>query len=204
MDAKLRQARGFTLIELIITLLVVSLLLTMAVPGMYRFFDSKRLIGAAEQAYSHLQLVRMEAIARSRTMSANFSANGSTTWQYGVSHNSMCDLTTIAVTDANACVVVTDDGDGNADPGDGSVDTGDLVLMRFSDTDHHRVSMNIANFASGNTQIQFDSVRGTATAGDINFTSEGGKQLKVKVGMLGQIRVCSPDGSMSRYSMADC
>ena len=204
MNTYLRRAKGFTLVELIITLVVMSLLLTQAVPAMGRFLDSKRLISAAEQAYSHLQLARMEAIARSRTMSANFSADGSTTWQYGVSHNATCDLTTTTVTDANACVVVTDDGDASVDPGDGSVDTGDLVLMRFSDADHDRVSMGTANFASGNTQIQFDPVRGTATAGDISFTSEGGKQLKVKVGTLGQIRVCSPDGSMPRYSTASC
>ena len=198
-----RRAKGFTLLELMITLVVVSVLLTLAVPGMRSFFDGKRLIDATEQVYSHIQQARMEAIARSAPMFVNFSADGSTSWQYGVSTNATCDLTTTTATDTNACVIAIDDGDGTVDPGDGTVDAGDLVLMRFSDADHVGISMSIITMTTG-TDIGFDSVRGTAEAADIKLISAGGKQLTIRVGIMGRVRICSQDGSVPQYSTTDC
>lgn len=203
MVGKHRRLAGFSIVELITTLGLVSILAMLAVPRMSSFFDSKRLIGAAEQVYSHLQQTRLESIARSDgDMFVNFSADGTTTWQYGVSHNAACDLTTTTPTDANACVLVIDDGDGNAQ-GNTTADAGDLVLMHFTGSDHDDVAMSIVNFASG-TDIGFNQVRGTAETGDIKFTSGSGKLLTVRVLTLGQIRICSPDGSVPGFSSADC
>lgn len=196
--------RGFTLLELLVAVAVVGIIFAVAVPGMSRFFDSKRLIGAAEQVYGHLQQARMESIARSVPMHVNFSADGSDTWSYGVSQRNLCDLTKTVPNGANACIVVVDDGDGVVDPGDGSADTGDLVLMRFDDGAHRDITLDIAGFSSGNTQIDFDPIRGTASAGDLLLRSADGRQLNVKVGLLGQIRICSPDGSVPRYSNVAC
>ena len=206
MAGKGRRVKGFTLIELMVTLIVASIVLTLGVPGLQGFFDSKRLIDATEQVASHLQQARMEAIARSAPVgiTVNFSANGTTTWQYGVSHTAACDLTKTTSTDLNACVIVTDDGDGTVDPGDGSVDAGDLVLMRFTNAEFDGVTMNAPVIAGGGTDITFDPVRGTAQAGDIKLISDGGRQLTVRVGILGQIRICSNDGSVQRYSTAGC
>lgn len=195
---------GLTLLELLTAMAVVSIIFAVAVPNMSRFFDSKRLIGAGEQVYGHLQQARMEAISRSVPVHVNFSADGSDTWTYGMSHRDLCDLTETTAAGTDACVVVIDDGDGVVDPGDGSADTDDLVLMRFDDSDHVEVTLDIDAFSSGNTQIQFDPIRGTATSGNLLLESEDGKQLNVRVGLLGQIRICSPDGSVPRYSTVGC
>jgi prepilin-type N-terminal cleavage/methylation domain-containing protein len=198
------DSAGLTLLELLVVIAVVGIVAGLAVPAMSNFFDSKRLIGAAEQTYSHLQQARLESIARSAPAFANFSADGSQTWTYGVSHRNLCDVGQAAATGANACVLVVNDGDGIVDPGDGSADTGDLVLMRFPSTQHAGVSMSIAGFSSGNTQIRFDPVRGTATSGDISLVSPAGKRLNVRVGLLGQIRICTPDDSVPGYSTGSC
>ena len=198
-----RQA-GLMLLELLTAVAVLAIVLGIGVPAMTSFFDSKRLIGAAEQVYSHLQQARLESIARSAPTFVNFSADGSATWTYGFSHRDLCDLTQLVPTGVNACVIVVDDGDGNVDPGDGTVDTGDLLLTRFDQAAHTGVAMSIAAFSSGDSQIDFDPIRGTATSGTVSLESPDGRQLNVRIGLLGQIRICSPDGSVPGYSTAGC
>src|SRR5690606_25198001 len=119
---------------------------------------------------------------------------------YGMSSaNDLCDLTVTAATTAGACAISVDDGDAVLDPGDGSVDTGDLLLMRFTDLDFPGVQMNIASFSSGNTQITFDPLRGTATAGEVRLTGANGNNLRVRVSLLGRVTICTPDDSMGAY-----
>jgi len=185
-----KSLSGFTLIELMITISIVAVMLTLAAPGISGFFDSKRLINATEQVYSHLQRARSESFARSAIVYVKFNATStpSTTWQYGISTESACLL------DTNACTLVIDDGDGNVDGINGVTDTQDRVLMRFTDSDHQDISMNIANFPG--TQITFYPLRGTtnapATPLKVELTSDGGKRLDVEVNQLGRIKICSP------------
>ena len=197
--------RGFTLPELLVTVAVMAILLGGAVPAVTNFVDRERVTSAAEQVYIHMSQARSEAVSRSAPVFMNFGANGTATWTYGMSGAANCTLATTNPTTAGACVLVIDDGDGNVDPGDGSVDTGDLVLMRSPSTEHAGVVMSIANFSSGNTNIQFDPVRGTSDAGDVLLTSpDGTRNLSVRLGLLGQARICSPDGSVGGYSTANC
>lgn len=189
-----------TLLELLATVAILAIVLGYGVPSLASFFDAKRLTGAAEQIYSHMQQARLESIARSTTIFARFDADGDASWQYGISHRDACDIGQADPTAANACVLVVSDGDANVDPGDGSADTGDLVLMRFEGSAHGGVTADIAAFGSGGDQIEFDPVRGTTSRGEIHLTSPDGKQLHVRIGLLGQIRVCTPDASVINYT----
>lgn len=201
-SCKLNKAvcAGLSLLELLISVAVMGIIISVAVPNMAEFSVNQRLVGAAEQVYGHLQQARSEAVARNTAIYANFSVNGTTSWIYGLSSvNSLCNL---AVTDpafANACVMPIDDGDGNLDPGDGSVDPGDLILMRFTGGEYDDVAMGIAGFSSGTTQFLFDPVRGTATSGQVNLESANGSLLRVSVSLLGRVSLCSPDGSVDNY-----
>ena len=191
---------GFSLLELLISVAVMGIIISVAVPNMAEFSVNQRLVGASEQVYGHLQQARSEAIARNRMIYVNFSANGTASWIYGLSSvTSLCNLAVTAPTTAGACVMPIDDGDGNLDPGNGSVDPGDLVLMRFTGAEYADVLMNIANFSSGTTQFVFDPVRGTATSGQINLQSANGSLLRVAVSLLGRVILCSPDASVDNY-----
>lgn len=59
-----RAIRGFTLIELIITLTIATILLTVAVPGMSRFINNNRLSSVTNDFLGDLNLARSEALKR--------------------------------------------------------------------------------------------------------------------------------------------
>ena len=53
---------GFTMIELLVTVIVLGILTGIATPGFSRWLPNYRLRGAARDVYSNLQLAKMEAI----------------------------------------------------------------------------------------------------------------------------------------------
>ncbi|KAI3591221.1 hypothetical protein D9X30_3902 [Cupriavidus sp. U2] len=73
------QARGFTLVELIVTLLVLTILSTMAAPSFQQFIAGQRLRNAASDLASAVTLMRSEAVKRNGI--TTLSANG--TWSAG-------------------------------------------------------------------------------------------------------------------------
>lgn len=186
-----RHQSGFTVIELMITLAIAALILTLAAPNMGRFIEKRRLIAAAEAVAGQLQYARSEAISRSKPVYLRISANNTTTWDVGMSLFTNCSpLVSVARTDANACVLPVDDGDGNVDPGDGSVDTDDLVLKTLHSTDFSNVVMSTTN-----SEITFDPARGTAESAVI--TLKYGTKYEIRVGssVIGRVRLSSPSGS---------
>lgn len=191
--------QGFTLVELMVTLSVVAIIAVMAAPSFNTFFDKRRVIDAAEDLYLNMQKARSEAITRNTDIYMRFhqSAGG---WQYAISQELDCNLTITDPTNAAACILIIDDGDGNP------TENEDRVLHRYTNNDYTDVSMALA-FVPSN--LTFDPVRGTTnTTGTttITLTSAGGKQLRIKVGILGQLRLCSPSGSghIDGYSSNGC
>lgn len=87
---KKRLQSGFTLYELLITLLVVGVILTLGVPNLTQFTANSRLTGAANDLHAAFQLARSEA-ARAKTniticasadpFAGNSDCNG--TWEQG-------------------------------------------------------------------------------------------------------------------------
>lgn len=185
----LKTSAGLTMLELMIALAVLAIIISASVPSFAEFRQTQRLINAAEQVYGHLNQARSEAVARNTEAYVNFSADGSAVWTYGVSTvNSGCDLSATDPALANACVI------GDADP----------VLMRYASAGFEDVSMSIADFPVGSSQIEFDPVRGMATTARIDLTSANDDQLRLRVSRLGRVTLCSPDGSVSQYSGAGC
>lgn len=195
-------SRGFTLLEMLIAMAILAIIITVAMPGLSGFNANQRLIGLAEQVHAHLQQARSEAVTRNQQVFVNFAVDGTASWEYGMSLNSLCDLTATTASGSNACRIVVSDGDAALDAGNGAVDTGDLVLMRFTDADFTGVAMNIGSFGSGTTQIVFDPVRGTASGGQVTLVGSNGNQLRVTASALGRMSICTPDGSVDAYP--DC
>ena len=71
-----RQARGFTLIEVLVTLTVVGLLLAVGVPSFAEMLEELRLQGLSNDVLQQLMLARSEAIKRNARVALCTSADG--------------------------------------------------------------------------------------------------------------------------------
>jgi len=67
----MNQSNGFSLIELMVTILALAILASIAVPGFQSMIERRRLIAAAEAVYSDLQFARSEAVKRSRALTVS-------------------------------------------------------------------------------------------------------------------------------------
>lgn len=68
----MRSLRGFTLIELMVTIAVLAVLMTLAAPSFSDFFQRYRLRGAADEVASLLVTARTEAMTRNRDVAVVF------------------------------------------------------------------------------------------------------------------------------------
>jgi len=80
----LGRSRGFTLLELMATLLVAGVLIAVAVPGFAATLRQNRLLADAHQFLTALNLARSEAIKRGAPVSVRaIAGNGSNEWGGG-------------------------------------------------------------------------------------------------------------------------
>jgi prepilin-type N-terminal cleavage/methylation domain-containing protein len=218
---------GFSLIELMITIAIMGVVLAFAVPNINDFFDKKRVIKLAEAIYSDLQYARTEAISAASNyevsqaggITVKFNRTDDTTWAIGTSVKPGCNTALIDPTADGACYVIKDDGDDIVDGVDvnlnntldtAEIDTGDRVIRVLRSTDHPGTKMTATPAFGTNvpTETTFNSSRGTtmdsatrtAESGQIDLESDGGFQLRVTVGVLGQIGICTPGGSVTGYT----
>lgn len=63
------RGRGFTLIEIIVTVAVLSLILAMSMPSIGTWIENTRIRGATEALQNGMQAARMEAIRRNQPVS---------------------------------------------------------------------------------------------------------------------------------------
>lgn len=75
---RLRAAPGFTLVELMVTLAVAAILVTMAVPGFTSLINSNRLGSSANQLVAAVQAARIEAVRRNARVIMCRSVDGAT------------------------------------------------------------------------------------------------------------------------------
>lgn len=68
-------APGFTMIELMVVVVVLSVLLTVAVPSFESVMNANRLAGASNELMASLQTARMEAVKRNARVALCLSAN---------------------------------------------------------------------------------------------------------------------------------
>jgi len=68
--------KGFTLIEVLVSLVIVGILVKVTLPNFLSWLPVLRLSGAARQMATDLQLVRMQAIAKNTSQTVTFNVSG--------------------------------------------------------------------------------------------------------------------------------
>ncbi len=188
-----RRPSGLTLVEMMITLLVLAILAAGAIPAMGSFLEKSRLKGAAESLFNDLGYARSESLKRNTDISVRFATDGAANWCFGTDETTTCDCTITDATDSSACAL-------NA-AADGSSSTN--VLKRTGAAEYPTIKLISAAFAV-NPVTTFTPRRGTANAGTVVFRSASGKEIRVVLSPLGRVIICSPAGTGQIGNYPDC
>lgn len=165
---------GLSLLELLISLTIVGILVSVGGPAFMQYNDERKLKGAVEASYFLMQQARSVAISKGADVTVDFSEGSS--W----------------------CIGVSDSGDCNCNTTDScTVDGIELVLDA---TDYSGVVMESLTFGSSN-QTVFDGTRGI-TSGNSGSTvlSNGSIDAKLIVSNMGRARICIVTGTLGSYS----
>jgi len=167
---KRTRESGVTLIELMVTVIVIGILATIAVPSFSDFLARQRVVDAATSLSTLVQYARTETLKTDSNYSIDLN---DISWCFGVTASSaVCDCT---ASPAN-CLV-------------------DGVSRIDSSSNHPGVTM-----ASGTGGLVFDSRRGTVSgAGNVLFIGSTGMELRVDVTPLGRSSICTPNSGVSGY-----
>ena len=172
--------RGFTLIELMVVVALISVILVLAIPSFTGMLARKRLEGVALELGTDLQYARSEAVQQNAQVQVIFGSNCYAIYVVG----------STAATD---CVTL----------GTGARQL-KLVQITTGPT------LTFAPATVGQLFVEFEPVRGMAAnaagtvnmAGDVLVTSSGW-QLQARVNRYGRVKTCSPNASVTGFSN-DC
>ena len=173
-----RKIKGFTLIELMVTVAIAAIVITVGIPMFTGMMDRNRLKGAAETLYADLHYARIASIKQNRPIRVSFNtAEGC----YGLDD----DL-------ATAC-------DCGATPAFCTVQG----VQKVVSNNELRDVILAANFVDND--IVFDPVRGTLQNMEDNLryvtfkSSDGKNDINVQVSFVGQTRKCTNSSSLWGY-----
>lgn len=172
-----RTASGLTLVELMVVVAILAIIATVAVPAYQGMVQRQRLAAAAEAVRAHVLYARSEAIKAGSSSHHIHIATNATPWCLGISNSpDACNCNEDDITASDACKF-------------GLVNT----MRNLSGADFAGITASSGDLSS----IQVDSIRGGMTVSgtdrQMTLTSSGGEQLAVRVGLLGQVSICTPN-----------
>lgn len=165
------KMKGFSLTELIVVLAIAAILMTIAAPTFTTFTNTQRLVAAANEFYTAVNLTRSEAIKRgSRVdMVANDGIHWTSGWTIFIDKNNNL-----------------------------KVDPGEPIIFQHDPTSQNlTISSNFAGSAlpyisymgSGRSRTNASSQQ--PLAGTTTFTLDTATR-RIKVNFLGRARICDP------------
>jgi prepilin-type N-terminal cleavage/methylation domain-containing protein len=170
-----KTQKGFTIIELLITVVILGILVAIAAPSMYSILEGRKLKGAAENLFADLMFAKTESIKRNNEVILSF-GGVSPAWCYGLKEDVSCDCAT-----ANDC----------------SIDGIEKVVT----SDQYGDTTLVADFPSSSPEeTGFEPLRGFSESSSGSFSNgtatftNNGREAEVVISTLGRVRVCSDTG----------
>ncbi|MEP0177324.1 MAG: prepilin-type N-terminal cleavage/methylation domain-containing protein [Paraglaciecola sp.] len=166
--------QGLTLLELLVTISILALLVTLGVPSINSAQKTLQLKGAAETSYFAFQKARSFAIAKGVDISISFREGDD--WCVALSTAGECDCLI-----TKQCLV-------------------DDIDYSVNASDYGFISMQQLKF--GTLQLTtFDAARGLSMghAGSLVF-SDGLNELKLILSNMGRVRICSVNNAWEGYA----
>lgn len=154
-----------------LTIVILTILLAIAIPSFTNIAGKSRLKSAAERISTELQYARSRAIAQNSPVRVQLTTGAS--WCVGLDDDlsNACDC---ANTPA-ACTI-----------------NGQQQVINAADFD----LIEITGSTIGGNDLEFDNVRGLPDGGgDLTFQNEEGQEVKLRLSQLGSVNLCSPSGT---------
>jgi type IV fimbrial biogenesis protein FimT len=197
-----RQEKGFTLVELMITVVIVAIGVAIALPSWKHMVEKREVTAAAEEIVALMNFAQSEAIKRNQetTVSWNSTGGHNKNWCIGVTLGATaCDCTETNTAAGDFCDI--DDVPYR------------LVQTSFADIDDEFLHTNSSLLS---TSFSYDPIRGILTnvpaalateiaAGDYLYylhndsKVDGSRwyELQIRINMVGRVSVCTDDGRRS-------
>jgi type IV fimbrial biogenesis protein FimT len=177
--------RGFTLIELMVTIAILAILISLAAPGFQRLLATNAVAGAVNALLSDVALGRSEAIKRGKPVTICLSARTDEATETNV----VCSTGTLTRTWAAGWISFVDND------GDGSRDAGEELLRIQQPVD--RIE-SVSQVSGTLNFLTFDRLGRSNDEGNLKFTPTGNfgvdVQRKVCINKLGRARLL-PDAT---------
>jgi len=172
-----KTGHGFSLIELVIGLTVLSIILGFASISLLEFIAKVKLESAAKTIYSDLRFAQSQSLKTNNTVFVNFFYENEK-WCYGLSEKNTCDCN-----QSNECKV-------------------ENKTKVVSYRDFKGVELQKARFAGGKSYTAFNPHNGFAADKGVKngtiWLKNRDMQMAVIVNRLGRVRFCSP--TLTEYS----
>lgn len=186
------RTNGFTLIELIVTIAVLAIILTVAVPSFQDFFERGRLRGAADAATALVATARGEAVKTGRNVTISFSGT-TASWCLGAIQQETPDPGDAYEDDVDCdCTVVNECLVDGVERVMRSSDFGGVTLSAVPTTN---------NFTMDGKQ---GAVVGLETRQATLVSPNGSYRLQLDISPMGQSRLCVPSGQRVMPGFPSC
>ncbi len=164
---------GLSLLELMITIAIIGIVITLGAPSIIEAQRNRVLSGAIENSYFTLQQARSNAVRKGEDIIVDFSA--APQWCIGATDQPTCDCSTL-----NSCTV-------------------DGLEQVLDNQDFPQIEMQNVNFGV-NDQATFDGTRGLSigSAGNLELT-DGTRTVRLNLNNVGRVSICVVTGNLGSY-----
>ena len=170
--------KGFTVIELMITIAVIAIVTSLALPSYRSIVEKRQVTSGAEQVMAFLSTAQMEAVKRNQFVAVNYQDNGGA-WCFGLTaaddDDASCDCTN------NSCTL-----------------DGQLRVLNSTMLKRPQV-LSAATVGGDDDTLVFDPVRGLtvgAEVADIALISPDATSwaLNIQITPTGRVKICTDSG----------
>ena len=170
-----RNMAGVTLIELIVTLAVLGILISIGVNAYSGIFSRQEIIQRAERIYHFLRLAKSQSIKHNKKIYVHFCQfNNTDAWKMAMAEHSYCDCFTAYSCQVNGLEMVEELADGKT------------IFTSPSDVTFY------------GEQVSFSPMRFSVNSGSVTLTDINGAKLKVIQSTM-RLKICSPDKDQLGY-----
>ncbi len=168
-----RNYRGFTLVDVVVTIAILAILLGSAVPSFNSLMERNRLINVVRNFRSNVNFSRTESIKRNTATRFSFNNTDPADWCYGLKLNTTCDCKETDSSDPSYCEI-----------------DGAPWIVSSAEFPGTKLVNNVLPY--GGT-LSINPVRGTIVegAGNVTFSTDS-MALRIVTSGLGHMNMCSP------------